>query len=273
VPRKPIRGDRVALERALSKLGHASRSQARSLIASGKVTVNGRTIRDPLALVHPEHARIQIEGVSASSAPWTLIAFNKPRHVVTTRHDPEGRPTIYDFLAAVDVRVVPVGRLDYASSGLLLLTNDTQFANWLTDPANTIVRRYLVTVRGELSPEIALTLEGGVVDLGERLEAASIAILKSSKRETHLVVELTEGKNREIRRMMKAVGHEVTRLKRVAFGTLELGGLGPGKWREISRQEAWSAFPGARMRSETGGEARHNRNHNEQLCRSGEKRS
>jgi len=243
--RKPERSHRVALERALSKLGYTSRSQARRLIESGKVTVNGRTIRDSHSLVHPEHARIMIDGISPSRAAWTLVALHKPRHVVTTRHDPEGRPTVYDVLSELATRVVPVGRLDYASSGLLLFTNDTQLANWLTDPANEIVRTYIVTVRGEVSVETAQTLEHGVMDRGELLKAASIDIRKTSRRESHLVVALTEGKNREIRRMMKAAGREVTRLKRIAFGGIELGHLAPGKWREISEKEARAAFPAA----------------------------
>jgi len=148
-------------------------------------------------------------------------------------------------------RVVPIGRLDYASNGLLLFTNDTRLANWLTDPGTKIVRRYVVTVRGELSDEAIRMLEAGVVDRGDTLKAATITLLKRSKRETHAMVELTEGKNREIRRMMQSSGHDVTRLTRVAFGGLELGRLASGKWREVSRQEARSAFPGAPMRGET----------------------
>src|SRR5688500_17103768 len=108
----------VSLERALSKIGYASRSQARGLIETRKVSVNGRVVIDPHSPVNPEHDRIQIAGVTAERAPWTLIALNKPRQVVTTRHDPEGRQTVYDLLAGVATRVVPIGRLDYASSGL-----------------------------------------------------------------------------------------------------------------------------------------------------------
>jgi 23S rRNA pseudouridine2605 synthase len=138
-----------------------------------------------------------------------------------------------------------VGRLDLASTGLLLMTNDTQLADWLTDPATGIVRRYVVSVRGELSDASVTSLTRGVVERGEALKAASIQVLKRSKRETHLIVELTEGKNREIRRMLKAAGNEVTRLKRIAFGPLELGDLAPGKWRRISADEIRAAFPRA----------------------------
>ncbi len=237
----------VALDRALSKLGYTSRSQAGQLIRAGKVSVNGRVLTDPRSSTRPEHDCIRIEGVFLQRERWTLVALNKPRRVVTTRHDPEGRTTVYEFLTDA-ARVVPVGRLDYASSGLLLFTNDTQFANWLTDPATGLIRRYVVTVRGGLSDETARALEAGVTDRGEPLKAATVEVLKRSKRETHLVVELTEGKNREIRRLLNSAGHEVTRLKRVAFGGLELGDLAPGKWRNVSVQEARAAFPSAGKR-------------------------
>ncbi|RPI55532.1 MAG: rRNA pseudouridine synthase, partial [Acidobacteria bacterium] len=156
------------------------------------------------------------------------------------------RATVYDLLTDVEERVVPVGRLDFASTGLLLFTNDTQLANWLTDPETGVIRRYVVTVRGELSDVSALRLASGVTDEGAALRARAVRILKRSKRETHIVVELTEGKNREIRRMMKSLGHEVTRLTRIAIGGIELGDLAPGKWRRIVQEEAHTAFPGLR---------------------------
>jgi len=236
---------KVALVRALSKLGHSSRSQAYELIRTGKVEVNGRVVIDPALLVAPGLTRIQISGVEIDRAPWMCIALNKPRSVVTSRTDPDGRQTVYDLILDLDARVVPVGRLDLASTGLLLMTNDTQLANWLTDPSTGIVRRYVVTVRGELSDTSATSLTKGVVDRGDTLKATRIDILKRSKRETHIIAELTEGKNREIRRMLKAAGHEVTRLKRIAFGPIELGDLAPGKWRDISTDEIRAAFPAA----------------------------
>jgi 23S rRNA pseudouridine2605 synthase len=234
---------KVALVRALSKLGYASRSQAYELIRAGNVDVNGRVATDPAMLVAPGLTRIQVAGVEVERAPWVCIALNKPRNVVTTRSDPEGRTTVYEFITDIGARLVPVGRLDLASTGLLLMTNDTQLANWLTDPANAIVRRYVVTVRGELSDAAARSLVAGITDSGETLKAKSIQILKRSKRETHIIVELAEGRNREIRRMMNSAGHEVTRLKRVAFGGVELGDLAAGKWRHVTREDIRAAFP------------------------------
>ncbi len=230
----------VSLERALSKLGAASRSEARKLIVAGRVRVAGRVVTNPSLRVIPESARISVDGQSAGRTTWTLIAFHKPRGVVTTRRDPEGRPTAFDLLGEAGRGLIAVGRLDLATSGLLLFTNDTQLANRLTDPANGIVRRYVVTVRGTLSDDTARSLEAGVAVAGssgrrEQLKASRVAIRKASGRETHLIVELTEGKNREIRRLFAAVGHEVTRLHRVAFGPIDLRDLAPGTWRAIDR--------------------------------------
>jgi 23S rRNA pseudouridine2605 synthase len=240
---------KVPLVRALSKLGYASRSQAYELVRAGRVEVNGHVATDPALRVAPGLTRIQISGADVEPVPWICIALNKPRKVVTSRGDPEGRATVYDFIADLSTRVVPVGRLDFASTGLLLLTSDTQLADWLTDPASGIVRRYVVTVRGELHDASVQMLKAGVRDRGETLTAAAIDIIKRSKRETHMIVELTEGKNREIRRMLKGAGHEVTRLKRIAFGGIELGNLAPGKWRHILADEMHAAFPTAPLRT------------------------
>jgi len=205
--------------------------------------VNGRVVTDPATRVVTGLTRIEVGGTALEPPPWICIALNKPRKVVTTRRDPQGRKTVYDLVADLNERVVPVGRLDLASSGLLLMTSDTQLADWLTDPANGIVRRYVVSVEGELSDRSVQWLMSGVTDRDETLRAESVQILKRSKRETHIIVDLCEGRNREIRRMLKIAGHEVTRLKRVAFGGIELGDLAPGKWRTVSREEIRIAFP------------------------------
>lgn len=213
------------------------------MIRAGRVAVDGRPATDPLAPVVPERIRLEIDGRPKERPRPVTILLHKPRGVVTTRSDPEGRRTVYDCLEGLDVHVVPVGRLDAATTGLLLLTNDTRFADRVTDPRNQVPRVYLVTVRGELTDAEARSLEAGLEDEGEILAARSVAVRKRSRRETHLVVELTEGKNREIRRLLAAVGHEVTRLKRVSFGGLELGDLQPGQWREVGEEELRVAFP------------------------------
>jgi 23S rRNA pseudouridine2605 synthase len=234
----------VSLERALSKLGFASRSEARALILAGRVTVNGRTAIDPARRVTPERITIAIDGVTPERASQAVtIVLHKPRGYVTTRADPESRKTVYDLLADVPERVIPVGRLDLATSGLLILTNDTPFANWLTDPNTAIPRVYLVTVEGRVDAVTIAQLERGVMVGGERLAAASAAVRKASGKESHLTITLTEGKNREIRRLLAAVDHPVTRLRRVEFGGLALGDLKPGAWRYVSAAELTAAFP------------------------------
>ncbi len=243
--RRPRAGaGRVPLNRALSKLGIASRAEATRLIASGRVEVDGRTVRDPDALVVPERIVVAVDGRSCVRAAWRLVLLNKPRGVVTTRRDERGRPTVFDLVTGVDGHLVAVGRLDLATSGLLLLTTDTRLADWLTDPANAVPRVYTATVRGELSDESAITLTAGVEAGGGRLAADDVQVRKRSGRETHLVVRLQEGRNREIRRLFEAVGHEVTRLRRVSFGGFTLGALAPGEWRDVEREELGSAIPG-----------------------------
>jgi pseudouridine synthase len=224
----------VPLERALSKLGLATRSEARELIIHGRVMVNGTTVTNPRAPVVPERVSITIDNELRERPERVVIALHKPRGVVTTRRDPEGRKTVYDLLANCPHHVVPVGRLDYATSGLLLMTNDTRLADWLTDPTNQVPRVYLVTARGRVSSDDAERLERGITVASETLRARQVSIRKASNRESHLIVELVEGKNREVRRLLEAIDHPVTRLRRVQIGELQLGDLAPGEWRDVT---------------------------------------
>jgi len=221
----------VPLNRALSKLGILSRAQATEAIQAGRVKVDGRVVTNPAASVVPERVRISLDGERRTRAAWRTILFYKPRGVVTTRHDPEGRKTIYDVIGPSATGLIAVGRLDLATSGLLLLTSDTRLADRITDPGLGVPRVYLVTVRGRVTDE----------DAGE-LEAALAVVRKASARETHLTVELRRGRNREVRRLFESIGHEVTALKRVRFGRLELGDLRPGEWRALTRTEVEAAF-------------------------------
>ena len=243
----------MRLDRALSKLGVASRAEAKQLIANGRVRVAGRIVRDAGHLVTPEHTRITVDNAKPTRRAWRTLAFYKPRGVVTTRRDPEGRPTVFDVLGDEAGTLIAVGRLDMASTGLLLLTTDTQLANDLTDPSNAIVRRYIVTVRGALDDAAANQMTAGI----DGLRATSVLIRKRSFRETHLIVELVEGKNREIRRMLESLGHPVTKLMRIAFGSIELGSLQPGEWREITRAEI-SPFANLRADRSSSRDARGN---------------
>ena len=152
--------------------------------------------------------------------------------MVTARRDPEGRRTIYDVIGPPASGLIAVGRLDLATSGVLLLTTDTRLAHRIADPANAVPRVYVVTVRGRVTDEEAA-----------ELDAVSVVVRKASNRETHLTVELRRGRNREVRKLFESIGHEVTRLKRVRFGGLDLGTLAPGEWKELTRTDVESAFP------------------------------
>ena len=228
---------KVPLERALSKLGAASRSRTREWILAGRLQVNGRTVRDPMYQVTPEIDKFAVDGKPVLRDEWIAIMLNKPASVVTTKSDEKGRSTVFDLLPAELSNLHPVGRLDMASTGLLILTNDTRLSAYLTDPANAIPRVYTVTVKGRVSREELIRAGAGVMDAGELLKPSRITPRKVSETESHLTVELTEGKNREIRRLFLALGHEVTKLKRIAFGSLKLGELQPGQYRRLTREE------------------------------------
>ena len=227
----------VSLERALSKLGIASRTKAREWILAGKVRVNGVIRKQPAFAVFPERAKIEIEGQRKTKTERRIFVLHKPRGVVTTHRDEKGRPTVFSLVEELGLHLIAVGRLDWATSGLLILTNDTKLANFLTDPENGIPRTYLVSVRGKVNEGDLRTLMRGIKDQGELLKADQVVLRKASARESHLTVTLTEGKNRELRRLFAAIGHELTRLKRVSYGALELGNLAPGEYREISLQD------------------------------------
>jgi 23S rRNA pseudouridine2605 synthase len=229
---------KVALNRALSKLGILSRARATEAIRAGRVKVDDRVVTDPATSVVPERVRITVDGEARARAAWRTILLHKPRGVVTTRHDPEGRKTIYDVIGPAAHGLIAVGRLDLTTTGLLILTSDTRLAHRITDPANAIPRVYIVTVRGRVTDDEAV-----------ELDAASVVVRKASARETHLIVELRRGRNREVRRLFESIGHEVTALKRVRFGGLELGSLRPGGWRELTRTEVEAAFPSTTTRS------------------------
>lgn len=228
----------ATLDRALSKLGFASRAEARALIAAGRVAVNGRTVRDPGRWVDLGADRLSVEGAGVARARPLYLALHKPQGFVTTRRDEKGRKTVYDLLGDVGAWVFPVGRLDRDTSGLLLLTNDTAFGDRITDPASKLPKSYAVKVRGRLADEDLARLRAGVVlDDGHRTLPAEVLRLKSSEKGEWIELSIVEGRNRQVRRMLQAVGHPVLRLVRTRIGALALGDLGSGRWRELSAEE------------------------------------
>lgn len=226
------------MERALSKLGIASRTETKKWILSGRLEVNGRTVRDSRHLVIPEKDKFSLDGKVLQSDRWQTVLLYKPKGVVTTKSDEHCRRTVFDILPPELRRLHPIGRLDMASTGLLLLTNDTGLSAYLTDPANAVPRTYVVTVKGTFSDEKVQKALRGVLDNGELLRPSKITVRKSSNKESQLIVELTEGKNRELRRIFKSLGNEIQGLKRIAFGSLTLDrSIQPGELRHLTKED------------------------------------
>ena len=196
----------VSLPRALSKLGFCSRTQAEALIAEGRVRIDGRVVRNATARVDPARARITVDGEPVVAERKVYLMLNKPRGLVTTRDDPQERATVYDCLEGLDLPFVsPVGRLDKASEGLLLMTNDTRWAQRVLDPASNVEKVYHVQIDRMPDEGMLERLQAGMVLDGERLVARSASMLRTGTRNAWLEVVLSEGRNRQIRRLLGAV--------------------------------------------------------------------
>ncbi|HEY8232351.1 MAG TPA: pseudouridine synthase [Vicinamibacteria bacterium] len=259
-PRRPARAGlkperAVSLARALSKLGVCSRSEAERWIADGRVRVRGRTCRSPRRRVDPERDAIVVDGRRVSEGvERVVIALHKPVGLVTTRVDPRGRPTVYDALQGLPRWVFPVGRLDRDSSGLLVFTNDHRLGQQLTSPEAHVPKTYHVRVRGVPDAgALAALRDGTTLDDGVTTRPAAVRVIGAARGDDApscwLEIVLTEGRNRQLRRMGAAVGHEVVELVRVAIGAFRLGALAPGEWRELAPAEvaellATSAYDG-----------------------------
>lgn len=235
--RRPPPG--LGLARALSKLGFCSRSQARALVEAGRVRVGGTVRRDPEWRVDPERDRIEVDGASVQPETRVYLLLNKPRGLVTTASDEKGRDTVFRCLDGADLPFVsPVGRLDRASEGLLLFTNDTRWAARITDPSTHLDKTYHVQVDRIPDEAMLRRMEEGVeADGGEVLAARRARLLRHGERNAWLEIVLDEGRNRQIRRLLEALSTGVLRLVRVSIGPLELGSLAKGEWRELSAEE------------------------------------
>ena len=231
-------GKRVTVARALSKLGFCSRTQAEALVLAGRVTVDGRKTTQLETWVDLATSKIAVDGKPIAAETFVYYMLNKPRGLVTTRHDPQGRPTVYDCLKHLDhAHLSPVGRLDKASEGLLLFTNDTEFAQALLDPETHVPKTYHVQIDRLVAPEKLAAFKNGVEHDGDMLQARRANILREGDRNAWLEIELDEGKNRQIRRMLETLDIEVLRLVRVAIGELPLGELPKGEIRPLTDDE------------------------------------
>ena len=231
------KGKRVGLARALSKLGYCSRSKAFSLIREGRVRLNGTTPRNPETPVRLGLDRIEVDGKPAAAAARAYLIL-KPRGVVTTADDEKGRATVYSLLPKDREWIAPVGRLDKASEGLLLLTNDSEWGARITDRDSHLEKTYHVQIGRAAEPQVLESLVRGVeMPNGQRLKARRAGLVRSGERNSWIEIVLDEGKNRQIRRMLDALGVEVLRLVRVAIGPLELGELRKGAHRSLCQEE------------------------------------
>jgi 23S rRNA pseudouridine2605 synthase len=229
---------KVGLARALSKLGCCSRSRAAELIAAGRVKWNGTVRRDPETPVHLGKDKIEIDGVAVGRSSKIYIALNKPRGVVTTAADEKGRETVYGFLPADLPWLAPVGRLDKASEGLLLLTNDSEWAARITAPETHLDKTYHVQINAIADEALLHKLRNGIrASDGEFLRAKYVRMLRSGEHNSWLEIVLDEGKNRHIRRMLEGLKIEVLRLVRIAIGPLALGDLPKGAARTLELKE------------------------------------
>jgi pseudouridine synthase len=228
---------RRGLARVLSKAGLCSRAVAAEWIRAGRVRVDGAVVRDPERRIAEEGAAVTLDGRRVAAAARSYWALHKPRGYVTTRSDPSGRATVYDLLADLGEWVVPVGRLDRDTSGLLLLTNDTAFAERITNPGSHVEKTYRVTAKPRLDDAALERLRRGVVLADGPTRPARVEKLRDRGPCTLIEIAITEGRNRQVRRMIREVGARVEKLERVSIGTVALGSLAAGALRRLSAAE------------------------------------
>jgi len=225
------------LERVISKAGLGSRTEARRWIHQRRVTVNGKVVENPDAWIDIGRDRVCFDGEPLERRDRVYVLLYKPTGYITTYKDPEGRPTVYELTKEIDTFISPVGRLDLDTSGLLLLTNDTQLAEQVTNPDSHIEKTYLVKASRVLTDEDLDRLQSGVVLRDGPTRPAHVVRLRDSAKYTHFEITLTEGRNRQVRRMVEALDATVLKLVRVQIGALRIGTLLIGKWRHLTRDE------------------------------------
>jgi pseudouridine synthase len=234
----------VRLQKFLAEAGVASRRASERIISEGRVTVNGLAVTELGTKVDPIHDKIAVDGRALKAKRKLYVALNKPSGYICTQRDPESRQIISELLPTEWSNLVPVGRLDCASEGLIFLTNDGDFCLKLTHPRYGVRKKYRVIIEGRVDQELADRLTKGLVHEGEKLKAERARILATSNSSTLLEIELAEGKNRELRRMFEVLGRKVIKLQRVQIGPIKLGELRAGRWRTLTETEIKSLLAG-----------------------------
>ena len=225
------------LQKILARAGVASRRKAEELVVAGRVTVNGRVVDRLGSKADPDRDHVKLDGrLLRAPRRQVYVALNKPNGVVTTMHDPEGRVTVMDLIHGIRERIFPVGRLDYHSEGLLLLTNDGDFANGITAASSHVPKTYLVKVNGPLTSEQERLFREGIPLYGRRTAPAGLRLVKNATNPWY-EVRLVEGRQNQVRLMFKHFGRLVEKLRRIRIGHLELGRLKPGEFRHLTPQE------------------------------------
>lgn len=229
---------KVRLNKFLASCGAASRRGADELIASGRVRVNSIIVTELGKMVETDNDTVTLDGKKVEPvSKMTYIMLYKPKGCITSLRDEKGRKTVYDYLDVEVPHLVPVGRLDYDTEGLLLLTNDGELVNRLAHPSGEVPKSYLVRAEGEFPEHILAKLRKGVEIDGVKTKRSKVKLLEQGEKEAKLLVTITEGRNRQVRRMFEAVERNVVFLKRVAIGDLRLGGLARGAWRYLREEE------------------------------------
>lgn len=225
------------LQKVLARAGVASRRKAEELILAGRVRVGGRVVTELGTRVDPERERVELDGKRLIAEQRTYIVLHKPRAVMCTMSDPEGRPTVASLVRGVGARVVPVGRLDFHTSGVLLLTNDGDFAGVLGHPSKEAPKTYVAKVRGVVDDAALARLSESIEIDGRATRPASVRLLRLEGDKSWIEVTLREGRNRQVRRLGETAGFPVLRLVRVSFAGIDAEGLRPGEWRHLSVDE------------------------------------
>lgn len=229
----------IRLQKMIAGTGLSSRRKAEALIAAGRVTVNGKVVTELGTKVDPERDHVKVDGKHLEGAqPFVYLVLNKPKNVMSTLNDPGGRPTVKDFLHGVSVRVFPVGRLDFDSEGLMLLTNNGDLAQALLHPRYHVPKTYLIKVKGVLTDEEIAQLQRGVKLEDGMTSPAVVKKVKIAQQNSWLEITIREGRKHQVKRMLEAVGHLVIKLMRVKMGPLTLGDLGSGEFRFLTDREA-----------------------------------